>query len=257
MDLDDGQSAVFVDAAASFDDLPRRPSRTAALDTTRWWLPLVAGLAVVVLVLAGLAIGRIGPFAPPPDAARLEPNVDIEAYDTERVLLELSDIATKTTAPPRDGRSFTAAQMVDDDPGTAWLGDGAELDQGVGEIIDLVLLEPAWVEMVLIRNGDHHSPDHYERAARVDRALVTFDGGVRFVLNLLDHGRTAQVVELPAPVLTTSARIEILESFPGEAGSSVAIADLELRGRVAGPEDAAKARDQAQATSAASNDHPS
>ncbi|MEX0592903.1 MAG: hypothetical protein WD152_05465 [Nitriliruptoraceae bacterium] len=199
---------------------------------------------ITVSVVAGLFIAGVGPFAravPPPPPVEL----DGDTYVEPRVVLELTDIATVTVSPPADGRDFSPVQMVDDDPTTAWRSLPAQPD-GQREIIDLFLAEPSWVEMLLVSNGDQFDAESYGWAARVHRALVTFDGGVRYVVDLLDVGRIPQAVELPAPVLTTTMRIEIVEVFPGSTDAGVAISDLELRGRIAADEDADEAIARAQ-----------
>lgn len=220
---------------------PQPPSvpKVTAERRVRWgsgWWPLATVALVAVAVIAGLFGAGVGPFARAvPSPAPVE--LDGDAYVEPRVLLELTDIATVTMSAPVDGRDFSPPQMVDDDPSTAWRSQplGGRDDR---EIIDLYLAEPSWVEMLLVRNGDHLDAETYGEADRAHRALVTFDGGVRYIVDLLDVGRIPQAVELPAPVLSTTVRIEIVETFPGAADVGVAISDLELRGRVAVDDDA-------------------
>jgi len=247
-----GDCGVDLDTATvspwpSRPDRPRVPA-VVAEPRVRWgrgWWPLAVMGVVTVGVVAGLFIAGVGPFAravPPPPPVEL----DGDAYVDPRVVLELTDIATVTVSPPADGRDFSPVQMVDDDPTTAWRSLPLQPD-GQREIIDLYLAEPSWVEMLLVNNGDQFDADSYGLAARVHRALVTFDGGIRYVVDLLDVGRIPQAVELPAPVLTTTMRIEIVEVFPGSTDAGVAISDLELRGRIAADEDADEAIARAQA----------
>lgn len=245
---------------ASGDPLPRRlpdelPTRThprgIAGTLQQWWLPVIAGLTVTAIVVLGLALAGIGPFATGRtlSAAMLDPGV----YAEERVILELSDVATLSNAGSSDGRMFTPAQMVDDNPDTAWRSDGDVARHGIGEMVDLFLARPSWVEMLVIRNGDHFDAEAYAATARAHRVLVTFDGDVSYVLNLLDQGREFQAVELPQPILTTTVRLEILEVFPGERTQDLAISDLELRGRVAAGDDVDLAIERAEISPAASD----
>ncbi|MEX0952273.1 MAG: discoidin domain-containing protein [Nitriliruptoraceae bacterium] len=189
-----------------------------------WWVPLVGALAVTVVLLLGLAVAGIGPWAPDRD-------VDVVAFDPEdtaaaRVLLELSDVAAATTAADDGARSFVPQNMADEDPSTAWRSDGT----AAGELVEVVLDEPAWVEMIVLRNGDQHDAAAYEDVGRVRQAVVSFDDGSEYLVYLVDQGLHAQAVELPAPVLTRSVRIEVLTVFEG-ARDGVAISDVDLRGR--------------------------
>lgn len=214
-------------------DVPTVASERRIQSAGGWW-PLAMVAIMSVVVIAGLFASGVGPFSrattPPPPAA-----LDGEIYAEPRVLLELTDIATVTMSPPEGDREFSPVQMVDDDPATAWRSQPYR--DGEREIVDLYLAEPSWVEMLLVRNGDHLEADAYASADRVHRALVTFDGGVRFIVDLLDIGRIPQAIELPAPILTTTVRIEIVEVFRGSGEVGTAISDLELRGRIAVDDD--------------------
>ena len=206
------------------------------------WILAVA--AVAGLVTLGLMLAEVGPFEP---EIELPPApFDPDRYDQEPEPLVLSDIAATTTHPPDGVETYIPLNMVDDDPTTAWRSDGTRFPGGVGETIDLFLAEPVWVDAVVIANGFQRDAEAYTASARVKRALVTFDGGVRFVINLLDEGRQLQIVELDEPMLTTSVRVEIMETFPGTNGEDVAVSDIELRGRTADADDAALARERAE-----------
>jgi len=214
----------------------------------RWWLPVAAILAAVGLLLLGLVIAEVGPFAPiatVPDATFAP-----ERYEGDTQDLVLSDIATVSTLASRDGRSFEAARMVDDDPTTAWRSDGLQEPEelhGPREIVDLFLAEPAWISAIVLRNGDQIDLESYEQVARLRRVRAIADGGEAVILNLLDDGRGQQSVELPDPVLSTMLRLEVMEVFPGTQGNGVAISDLEVRGWEATGDDPALAVERAQA----------
>lgn len=214
----------------------------------RWWLPVAAILAAAGLLLLGLVIAEVGPFAP---TAAVPPAPFIpDRYAGETQDLLLSDIATVSTLPPRDGRSFEAARMVDDDPETAWRSDGLmepEEVNGAREIIDLFLTEPGWISAVVLRNGDQRDLRAYEEVARLRQVRAVADGGEVIVLNLLDDGRGRQIVELPEPVLSTVLRLEVIEVFPGADGNGVAVSDLELRGWTATGDDVSLAAERAEA----------
>jgi hypothetical protein len=222
---------------------PEVPTWHTTGSTAGWWW-LAAGLLLVLLtVIAILAVRAVGPFAPSPVVLDAAPDPDELVGD--RIVLGLSDVATGTIARAADGRVFTPLQMVDDNPETAWRSNGDLIPDGIGEVIELFLAEPAWVEMILVRNGDHRDDDSYTTTARVQRALVSLDGGITFVVSILDVGRTAQAIELPTPVLTSTVRVEIVSTFSGGSSRDLAISDVELRGRYATEEDLAQAREDA------------
>jgi hypothetical protein len=213
-----------------------------------WWLPIAGGVGAIIAALIGLALFDIGPFSP---SRQLEPiELDEGRYAEERMAIELTDVATSTTAPPAGGRIYTASQIVDQNPTTAWRSRPFD-PEGRGAMVDLFLGAPAWVELIMVHNGDHYDADAYEASARVQRALVTLDGGEAFMFNLVDHGRVGQAIELPRPILTTTVRIEVLEVFPGATNDGVAISDIELFGRLADDVDAELARERAGVSRAA------
>ncbi|MCA1784341.1 MAG: hypothetical protein LC679_19865 [Intrasporangiaceae bacterium] len=213
----------------------------------RWWLAVAAILAAITLLLLGLVIAELGPFASTTTVP--EATFASDRYDGETQDLLLSDIATVSTMPPRDGRSFEAARMVDDDPATSWRSDGLlepEEVNGSREIVDLFLTEPSWISAIVLRNGDQSDLGVYQEAARLRRVRAIADGGEVVMLNLLDDGRGQQVVELPDPVLSTMLRLEVVEVFPGTDGQGVAVSDLEVRGWTAIGDDPALAAERAE-----------
>lgn len=219
----------------------------AAPDPHRWWLPVAAILAAAGLVLLGLVVAEVGPFA----SATVVPEAafDADRYDGDTQQLLLSGIATVSTLPPRDGRSFQAALMVDDDPGTAWRSDGL-LEPGEAngplEIVDLFLTEPGWISEIVLRNGDQSDLGTYAEVARLRQVRAIADGGEVVLLNLLDDGRGRQIVELPDPVLSTMLRLEVVEVFPGVDDNGVAVSDLEVRGWTAIGDDPSLAAERAE-----------
>ena len=212
---------------------------------------LVAALGVLLvlgLLIGGLAYAGVGPFGGD-DLGVPSATFDEGAYTVEPDRLAIAEIATLTTLPAQGGQVYDASQMVDDDAGTAWNSDGADpaAENGVGERIELVLESPAWVERLVIRNGDQRDADAYAANGRIRRAQVTLDGGIVLLINLLDEGLSAQAVELTEPVLTTGMRIEVLDTFPGDTHPDLAVSDLELQGWPAQGEDLDLAQRRAQA----------
>jgi hypothetical protein len=242
-DLDTGE------LAARPDPRPYAPASGDEDDdqVRRWVAPLLAVLGVGALLLIGLAVAGLGPFdrGPSVPEARFEP----QRYAEDGERLPLSDVATRSTLAPQGGESFAADQMVDDDLSSAWNSDGGGEgpEDGIGERIDVVLAEPGWIGRIVIANGDQRDPDTYAANARVKRAQVTLDGGITFVVNLLDEGLGEQAVEFREPVLTTAVRIEVLETFPGDTHPDLAISDLAFEGWPADARDATLAERRADA----------
>jgi hypothetical protein len=206
---------------------------------------LLVALSLVVVAAAAaapLALLGIGPFAP---NERLEPATLLRSgYPDDVVALELETVATTTTAFSSD-RDFSALHLFDSNGFTAWVGlpqDGS----GAGEVIQLTLARPAWISRLQIRNGDHLSPEAYERSERLQRAIVMLDGGRDFRIDLLDIGREVQIIELPQPELTTRVTIRVERTFDGTGPRGVALSEVTLVGWPADAADTALARQRAQ-----------
>lgn len=205
---------------------------------------LVGGLAVALAVVIGpLWLLELGPFAPP---ARLDAAILLAAgYPGPPEVLAVDEVATTSTAVTVVDRQVAALNLIDGDLATAWIGAPVD-DRGAGEVIDLVLADPAWVQRLEVRNGDHRSSAEYERSDRVMTALLTLDGGRVFRVDLLDIGLTAQVLELPRPELTTRISLRVERVFPGTDPRGVALTELTPVGWRAGTADAALARERAR-----------
>jgi hypothetical protein len=198
---------------------------------------VVIAAAVVPLVALGL-----GPFAP---TERLEPALLLRAaYPGDPAALPVETVATTTTAVVPD-RDLSALNLIDGDGLSAWVGLPVAGDDA-GEVIQLVLERPAWIVRIQVRNGDHLSPDAYERSGRLQRGVLSFDGGRDHRIDLLDIGRQAQVIELPAPELTTRVTIRVDRVFAGTGTRGVALSEVSLIGWSADASDAALARQRAQ-----------
>jgi hypothetical protein len=243
-DLDTGELAA---RPAPRPFTPPAPTEADDDRARRWLAPVLAVAGVVALVVIALAIAGLGPFDQGPSIADVA--FDEQGYSQDPARLPLANIATLSTLPDQGGESFAPTQMVDDDPATAWNSDGGGdgPDQGVGERIDIELAEPAWIDRMIVANGDQRDPDTYAANARVKRAQLTLDGGITFVINLLDEGIGEQAVDFRQPVLTTTLRIEILEVFPGDTHPDLAISDLAFEGWPAIGEDVTLAGDRASA----------
>lgn len=222
--------------------LTRRPSRSPSGRRERALLVGLGAAIVVIAVLAPLALLGLGPFSA---QERLAPALLLRAaYPVEPVVLDVATVATTTSAVVAD-RDLSALNLIDGDGLSAWVGLPVEAD-GTGEVIQLVLERPAWVVRIQVRNGDHLSPDAYERSGRLQRGLLTFDGARDHRIDLLDIGRQAQVIELSSPELTTRVTIRVDRVFAGSGTRGVAISELSLVGWPADASDAALARQRAR-----------
>ncbi len=253
VDLETGEELPWPDPDPDPD--VRASAVATAPHPRRWWLAVAAILAAAGLLLLGLVVAQLGPFAPPttvPDA-----DFDASLYPGEPTDLVLSDIATVTFLPPQDGRGFQAARMVDDNPETAWRSDGLldDPDQPL-EIVDLFLEEPSWISALVIRNGDQVDLRAYEDISRLHRVRAIVDGGGAYIFNLLDDGRGRQAIELPEPVLSTVLRLEIIEVFPGVDGNGVGVSDIELHGWSAVGDDLDLAAERAETAPATAPSTP-
>lgn len=231
--------------------VPVRPARRAVEPVPlrarlrRWWVVPLAVVAVAATITGALWWAQLGPFSTSEGPLAVVP-FPAERYGAPSMRLELADIGTLTSAPPEGDRIFTPAQMVDDDPSTAWRGEAPALPDGAQETIDVALAEPAWVDAMVVANGDHLDATAYEASGRVQRLAMWFDGDLHVEVTLLDLGRSRQVVQLPEPVLTSAVRLAIVQTLAGVERPEPAIAGLELWGHLADEADAAVARDRAE-----------
>jgi hypothetical protein len=222
---------------------PKGPRARTRTDRRERALLALLGVVVVAAAVVGpLLLLELGPFAP---TERLPPALLLRAaYPGEPVVLTVETVATTTTATLPD-RDLSALNLIDGDGASAWVGLPLEPD-GAGEIIQLVLERPAWVARIQFRNGDHLSPAAYESSERLQRGLLSFDGGRDYRMDLLDIGQQVQVLELPEPELTTRITIRVDRTFAGVGPRGVAISEVTLIGWPADAADAALARQRAQ-----------
>jgi hypothetical protein len=232
---------------------PRAPSDTATSGPQGGWrrrrfaFGLIASVVVVAVVAAitlGLALAELGPFAPE-DVPLAPVSFPVERYPELPEVLELSGVATLTSAPPAADRVFSPDRMVDGDPTTAWRAEGTSRPADTDETVDVLLAAPAWVTALAVSNGDHHDATAYEASGRTQRAELRFDGDVLVGATLLDLGRQRQLLALDEPVLTTAVRLSLVEVLPGVSSGDPALSSIELRGFEADDSDADLARERA------------
>lgn len=231
----------------------RRPRSGAAerLDDDHRRTGRIVALVVAVGVLLGALIGGLialdaGPFGQDDAATEVPeaPPFDAGRYGDDPEALTVTAIGTSTTLEPLGDERYDAAQMVDRDLATAWNNDGARNASGVGEVIAIEFAEPVWVDEIVLANGSQDADAAFLGNARLERARVRFDGGTVFEITFLDR-QQLQSVQLPEPVLTTGALVDVLSAFPGDTYEDLAIAELRFVGWVAEDDDRAAAEERA------------
>ena len=211
---------------------------------------VTAGVVVVGAIIAGLALAELGPFAveeQPLEAATFT----VERYLDQPEVLELSGVATLTSAAPAGDRVFSPDRMVDADPLTAWRADATVRPPATDETVDVLLAAPAWVTAIAVSNGDHHDAEAYEASGRVQRAELWFDGDLVVGATLLDLGRQRQLLALEEPILTTAVRLSLVEVLAGVRHEEPALSTVELRGYPATDDDVPLALERAERRPAA------
>lgn len=208
------------------------------------WLMAAGLLALVGAIVLGLSLAGLGPLAEDPSLPEAE--FSSEAYGGGAAPLLLSEVAASTTLQEDGGESVDATRMVDGDATTAWVSDGSRFEDGVGETIDLFLAEPSWVERLVIDNGVQRDAESYADHGRIRRAELVVDGGERLSVRLEDLALQRQAIELPEPRLTTTVRLEITETFPGDSSPHLAVSHVGIEGWRARGEDIEVARERAE-----------
>lgn len=203
----------------------------------------LVALVVVVGVLLGALIGGLialdtGPFGDDGEAEAVPdaPPFNPARYDGDPAPLAITAIGTTTTHGPLGDETYDAAQMVDRDLATAWNNAGVRNPAGVGEVIAVEFDGPVWVDEIVLGNGNQDSDSAFLGNARVERARIRFDGGAVYEVTFLDQPGL-QIVELPQPVLTTGAMVDVLAAYAGDTYEDLAVAELRFGGWAAeGPD---------------------
>lgn len=185
------------------------------------------GMILAVAAVVGIVIGavtwlRLGP------AADDAPEFDAGVYTEEPSPLRIVAVTASSTKSPQGGRTFTAAQIADDDTSTAWIH-GRDDDVGEGESVTLRLANASWVAGLTIWTGDQQSETSFLEQGRPSRILVTVGDWGLYEISLDDTDR-AQQVTFPEPVIARSVVVEIVAAVPGSAAPETAISGLRVEG---------------------------
>jgi hypothetical protein len=242
-DLDNGRALEVPDAGSREGAGGPSAGRAHGSQQRERVLLVVIGLLVAVALVVGpLWLFSLGPFA---GTARLDRAIFLSsAYGGPPVLIPVDTVATTTTREGVPDRSTSPLNLFDGDANSSWIGAPVNPD-GSGEVIQLILEEPAWVWRLEIRNGDHRSESDYGTSGRVLTAILSFDGSRDYRIDLLDLGLQSQVVQLPAPELTTQVTIRVVRTFDFGSEQGVALSEVSIVGWTATTADAAVARQRA------------
>ncbi len=206
---------------------PPTPSSGRGMPRRSVLLVSVLGLAAGAVV--GIAAAQ-GLFSGDGDTAA--PAFDAGVYRRPAERLAVAEVAATSWLPPTGTTAYEPELVLDDDLATAWNSDGAGRPDGVGEEFTIDLADPAWLTAIELANGYQRDDVRFLANARLQRATVTFDGGVRVNVVLLDESGW-QRVPLPAPILTTGLTLEVVEVFPGDTYRDLAISGIRLLGHEA------------------------
>ena len=183
---------------------------------------IIAAVAVLAVVLTLLSARGVGPFGGPSDRA-----TDVAEADG----VDVVGITATSELPGAVGTTYTAENLLDDDPATAW--NEGEPGDGTGQRLELELAGPTDVSGLLVWNG-YQSGDRYAQHNRV-RTLRLEIGDRAFRVRLLDR-RGPQAIELPEPVTGERVTLEILATFPGDRYNDAALSEVDVLGVPAGPQ---------------------
>lgn len=176
------------------------------------FVTLVAGFVIVAVLLTLLGARGIGILRPPRAAV---PPSELTRQGVARV-------AASSALAPAGGVGYEPANLIDGDPGTAWVAQG-----DVGEWVELTLDQQADVARLLVWNGSQRDAQFGERGRA--RTLLIDAAGRRFSVDLLDaHG--SQAINLPEPVSTTKIRLTVETAYDGDRHPGIALSEVEVHG---------------------------
>lgn len=249
-DLETGEIAarpLLVRPVANPEPTEDTDETTVARRRTRAATVAVGSLLAATIVLAVLAALDRLPFAEGGGGDAPAARFEAAAYPEPRVDLDIDRLSTSSTLPAAsDTQRYDASLMADGDLETAWNNDGRVNPGGVGEVVRARFDQPVWLSSIVIANGEQRDDDTYLGNARLRRAQVTLDGGVSFVVTLEDQ-QDLQRVSFEEPELTTTVRIDVIASYPGDTYEDLAISELVFRGYPANDRDVEIADQRAEA----------
>ena len=134
-------------------------------------------------------------------------------------------IMVSGTLPHREPGRFGVANLVDDEPSTAWCE--GKPDDGIGEWIEFAFHEPRKLERLGIVVGYAKSGNTFRSNNRVKTVIVSMPNCDSFKVDLKDTHET-QYVELPSEDETKSVVITIQEVYRGSRYRDTCISEITL-----------------------------
>ena len=163
--------------------------------------------------------------APPPIIHRMRAARDDEScYENAGTGL-LTFICTSSNLAEQSGNTYTALNLLDGDPATAWV-EGIDGD-GIGEYIALQFSEPTELYSIDFLNGYTKSDSIYAANGRVREMLLTFSTGDQMIVEFEDttNSQTLDLIGTPPTLWLT---MEIQSVFEGTRWSDTALSEIKL-----------------------------
>lgn len=181
---------------------------------------IVAGAAaLVVAVLALAAVGNRAHFAAPPLAAEAAYYAPSAGQGQCPACATIETGSTYSDA----GNRYTAANLLDKNPATAWISDEADKQQ-----LTLTLSIPADQRLVGLRigNGYGKSQAVFNSFSRVRTCRIRLDDGPETYWQLPDTREQDSFIPLTTAVTADVLHFTVDEVYAGENHSEVAISGL-------------------------------
>lgn len=141
-------------------------------------------------------------------------------------VVSLSNIyATKaSTAKLEDTRLYSAYNLVDDDPKTAWVPVSSK--SGIGEWVEFSFDDPMKVDNLKIINGYVKSDIAFSNNNRVKTATLEFSDGSKKTILLKDTSKT-QIIQIGKK--TKTIRLTISEVYKGKVYDDTCLSDIDIQ----------------------------
>ncbi|MGE5581086.1 MAG: NADase-type glycan-binding domain-containing protein [Bacillota bacterium] len=138
---------------------------------------------------------------------------------------QLSNIyAVKTSsAKLEENRLYSAYNLIDGDPKTAWVPTGNK--SGIGEWVEFSFDEPMQVNSLNLTNGYAKSDESFTRNNRIKTVILEFGDGSKSKVTLKD---TSKPQIIPVRKKTRTIRITISEVYKGTKYDDTCLSDVKL-----------------------------
>jgi hypothetical protein len=180
-------------------------------------------IALGAIVLVGAVVGVGLWLGVETDEPVERPTFDEGVYPEDPEPLEIANVSVSSAHEAEDGTVHAGELAADGDADTAWIADS----DGVGETLRVRFAGPVWIDRVAVWNGDQSDDGAFRARGRAERVAIHVPDGPTIEVSLGDVPGQ-QAADIPDPVLVRTITVEVLGTYPGDAG--VAISDLSFRG---------------------------